>query len=66
MSKINRLTVVLTDDFTDAGAEVIVNAIGMVKGVHTVVPEVIDYVEAFVCETRVKHELIQKLLEVLR
>jgi len=61
----NALTVVLDRDIRDDDAECILNAIRMIKGVRSVTGNVAD-MESHIAEQRVRHELEQKLMSVLR
>ncbi len=63
-NSIKALTVVLEKDYKDEGAEAIINAIKMTKGVLTVDPHVAD-IDSYVAEERVKIELGEKILKVL-
>lgn len=58
------LTVLLTKDTRSDDAEPIIEAIKMIKGVHTVEPHISD-MDTWAAETRAKRELGQKLWEVL-
>ena len=62
--RLNALTVVLDRDIRADDAEALIAAIRQLRRVLDVVPQVADPA-AFVAEQRVRHELGQKLLDVL-
>jgi hypothetical protein len=61
----NALTVVLDRDIREDDAELLVNAIRMLRGVLSVNPNVSD-LQDHVATMRVKCELTQKLYDVLK
>lgn len=62
--RLNTLTVVLEQPIRDDDAEVIINAIKMVKGVLSVKGNVADHTE-YMAEERARQDLGQKLWEVI-
>lgn len=62
--RFNALTVVLDHDIREDDAEVLIQAIKMLKGVVDVKGNVAD-VTAYAIEARVRNELAQKLLDVV-
>ena len=60
----NYLTVVLETDLKDEDAEPLIQAIKQLRGVLSVTPNVRDGM-SFFAQERVRHELTQKLWQVL-
>jgi len=63
--RINSFCVVLEHDYRDDDAESIKTALGMVKGVLSVEPNISNHSD-YIAESRVRHELTKKLLGVIR
>lgn len=64
-TRLKGLTVVLEDDIREDDAECIINAIRMIKGVQDVVNiEATD--EDYIVESRLKLELMDKILDIFR
>lgn len=61
----NALLVVLEQDIRDDDAEATIAAIRQIKGVLDVTPNVVDSGDYIVAEMRVRHELGQRLWQVL-
>ena len=61
----NFLTVALAKDTRDDDAEDIINAIGMIKGVLAVEPNIAD-ATTWTAECRIKQEYADKVLEIFR
>lgn len=59
----NALTVVLERDIREDDAEHILKAIGMIRGVLSVTPNIAD-MEAHIAEQRVRREMGEKLMAV--
>lgn len=62
--RINAFVVILDQDVRDDDAQAIINAIRQLKGVLDVQPHVAGFEDA-IAETRVRHELRQKLWKAL-
>lgn len=62
----NALTVILDRDIRDDDAAHLLNAIKMLRGVLRVEPHIANNLDAAVAEMRVRNELVEKLIEVLR
>lgn len=62
--RLNALTVVLDRDVRTDDAAALIAAIGMIKGVASVVPHVAD-LEDHIAHERVRRELGEKLIAVL-
>lgn len=62
--RFNAFVVVLEHDLRDDDAQAIINAIRQLKGVLDVQPHVATFDDA-IAETRVRHELRQKLWKAL-
>lgn len=63
--RINAFLVILDKNYRDDDVQQIARAIGMIKGVMAVEPNVAD-VEGVIAETRVRRELEGRLWEALR
>jgi hypothetical protein len=61
----NALTVALSRDIRDDDAEVIINAIKMIRGVEDVTGNVVD-MDSYVAESRIKTEVIRKLHDIAK
>lgn len=61
----NAFTVILEEDIREDDAQSTIEAIKHIKGVVTVIGHVDDPSEK-IAEQRVKHELIMKILEILK
>ena len=62
--RVNAFIVVLKQDIREDDAEVIAQAIGLLRGVLTVVPHTADP-STGIAEARVRHELGQEILGVI-
>lgn len=58
----NALTVALSKDIRDDDAEQIINAIKALRGVENVTGHIVD-TDSYVAESRVKYEVVRKLLD---
>ena len=61
----NAFIVVLENDIRDDDAEATIKAIEQIKGVIRVTPYISDLTET-IAESRVKHELFNKIFEILK
>lgn len=61
----NYLTVALENDIRDDDAEAIISAIGQIRGVLSVTPNVVSSADNWVIQKRVRRELFEKLFAVL-
>lgn len=61
----NSLTVVLEHDIREDDAELLINAIRMIKGVKAVSGNVVDH-DSYVVETRIKDALRKKMFEMIK
>jgi len=61
--RIHSITVVLEKDIRSENAEVIINAITMIKGVLTATPHIVDPV-AYMTKARVKSDLLHKIIDL--
>jgi hypothetical protein len=62
--RINAITVVLENDVRDDDVQELLTAIGMLRGVLSVTPNVSD-IDAWIAQDRARHELGQKLLNIV-
>jgi len=62
--RICSFTVTLDADYKDEDAQYILNAIKMIRGVQSVVPQVLDY-SMYIAQERARMELSSKLWTVL-
>ena len=63
--RINALTVVLNKDIRIDDVEGLINAIEMLRGVLSVSPHVADTLDSHIAENRVRHDLGQKLFDIV-
>ena len=63
-NRINTITVVLEEDVREEGCEAILTSILMTKGVLSAAPNVASASD-YMAQQRARHELVQKLREVL-
>jgi len=61
--RVNGFTVVLSKDYKDDDAELIGNAIRLIRGVCKVTPNIVTESDYF-AEQRVKEELLEKLINI--
>ncbi len=58
--RLNGLTVVFEENMRDDDADAIISAIGQLRGVLKVVPEVADH-DSYVSDTRARYSLLEAL-----
>ena len=63
--RLSAFIVVLESDMREDDAQAILDAIGMIRGVHSVEPHVSDVGE-LVSRSRIKHEILNRLMDMVQ